>query len=114
MGAFTRPHLVEADPETCFLEQGLLCMGPATRGGCGNLCVNHQWPCRGCYGPTPGTPDTGAAMAGVLASLLSASEKEGIEKSASTLEDPLGTLYQFTMAHSLLKRVGDGPVQREG
>jgi coenzyme F420-reducing hydrogenase gamma subunit len=39
----------------CLLEQGLLCMGPVTAGGCGGsgvpLCVRVRVPCRGCYGP---------------------------------------------------------------
>lgn len=39
----------------CLLEQGLLCMGPVTAGGCGGkeapLCIRARVPCRGCYGP---------------------------------------------------------------
>lgn len=39
----------------CLLEQGFLCMGPMTAGGCGGsgapLCVRVHMPCRGCYGP---------------------------------------------------------------
>ena len=39
----------------CLLEQGLVCMGPVTAGGCGGkntpLCLQARVPCRGCYGP---------------------------------------------------------------
>jgi F420-non-reducing hydrogenase small subunit len=44
------------DKMRCILEQGFLCMGPVTRGGCGGdqvnpRCISARVPCRGCYGP---------------------------------------------------------------
>lgn len=43
------------DQMRCLLEQGLLCLGPVTAGGCGGrgtpLCLRARVPCRGCYGP---------------------------------------------------------------
>ena len=35
-----RVHEIEADPKTCFLAQDILCLGPATRSGCGESCIN--------------------------------------------------------------------------
>ncbi|HET7840059.1 MAG TPA: oxidoreductase, partial [Terriglobia bacterium] len=46
-----RPHQVLIDREKCLLAQGILCLGPVTRGGCEALCVKGGMPCSGCFGP---------------------------------------------------------------
>jgi coenzyme F420-reducing hydrogenase gamma subunit len=35
----------------CLLKNGILCLGPVTADGCGSLCINHNLPCVGCWGP---------------------------------------------------------------
>ena len=40
----------------CYMEQGYLCQGPATRSGCGGTekiprCIKAYMTCRGCFGP---------------------------------------------------------------
>lgn len=101
----------ELDPDKCFLEQGILCFGPATRGGCGAKCIYVNMPCRGCMGPTAAVLDHGGSMLSAFASILKISGSENdlpeeeIEKLMSKLRDPLGTLYRFTLPKSLLKRV---------
>jgi len=42
----------EIDPDTCLVEQGLICMGKMTAGGCGAVCPSASAPCEGCYGPS--------------------------------------------------------------
>jgi len=57
---FYRPQEKIPDPNECLLDQGFICMGPATRSGCDALCVKANIGCRGCYGPPPNVIDQGA------------------------------------------------------
>ncbi|MCD4784050.1 MAG: oxidoreductase [Candidatus Eremiobacteraeota bacterium] len=97
-----RPHLSEIDPEVCLLDQGFLCCGPATRGGCGAQCPSVNMPCIGCYGPLDGIEDQGAKMLGVIASVLDYEDEEDIKKAMEDIVDPAGYLYKFSMSKSLL------------
>jgi F420-non-reducing hydrogenase small subunit len=92
------------DSEKCLLEQGILCMGPATRGGCGSICLDANMPCRGCYGPLPNVIDQGGKMLSALASVFDAEDEEDIQKLADSVPDPIGTFYRFGLARSLLRR----------
>jgi F420-non-reducing hydrogenase small subunit len=101
----------DLDPDKCFLEQGILCFGPATRGGCDSKCMKVNMPCRGCMGPTAAVLDHGGSMLSAFSSILKVSgseteiPEEEIEELMRKLKDPLGTLYRFTLPKSLLKRV---------
>jgi F420-non-reducing hydrogenase small subunit len=109
---FYRPYEIIPEPGQCLLEQGLVCMGPATRSGCGALCPQVGMGCRGCYGPLEGVEDQGVRMLSALASVIDAGipgEKEDeierqIRTAVDTLADPAGTFYRFSMAHSFLNR----------
>lgn len=101
---FVRPHEIIPDPDLCLLEQGILCMGPATRGGCGAKCVQAGVPCRGCYGPPTGVRDQGAKMASSLAGVLDASEPAEIAEILAGIPDLMGTLYRFSLPNSTLRR----------
>lgn len=39
------------DPKKCLLEQGYLCLGRQTMGGCEASCIKANSPCEGCRGP---------------------------------------------------------------
>lgn len=39
------------DPEICLINQGFLCVGTSTRGGCDALCTKPGHACVGCRGP---------------------------------------------------------------
>jgi F420-non-reducing hydrogenase small subunit len=110
---FYRPFEIIPEPDLCLLEQGIVCMGPSTRSGCGALCPQVGMGCRGCYGPLDGVEDQGAKMLSAIASIVgagAAGEEEHVLNAKigavmDTLADPAGTFYRFSMAHSLLKRV---------
>lgn len=99
-----RPWEVELDPEKCFLDQGVICMGPATRTGCGERCIEANMPCRGCFGPTDQVYDQGAKFLSALASILDTDDEKEIEKIVGTIIDPAGTFYRFSLPHSILRR----------
>jgi F420-non-reducing hydrogenase small subunit len=44
----------EVDPDTCLINQGFLCVGSSTRGGCRAPCTRAGHPCVGCRGPSNG------------------------------------------------------------
>jgi F420-non-reducing hydrogenase small subunit len=101
---FKRPHWTQLDPEKCMLAQGVVCMGPATRAGCGALCCEGNMPCTGCFGPTSRVRDQGAKMISSITSSIAAKEEEGIDKALMTIPDPVGTFYRYGLPASLLRR----------
>ncbi|GIV15921.1 MAG: F420-non-reducing hydrogenase subunit G [Armatimonadota bacterium] len=100
---FKRPHWTQIDPEKCFLAQGIICMGPATRSGCEAQCIKGNMPCTGCFGPTSRVRDQGAKILSALASSVDAREPEEIEKILGGIPDPVGTFYRYSLAKSLLR-----------
>ena len=108
---FYRPFEIIPDADTCLLEQDLVCMGIATRGGCGALCPKVGMGCRGCYGPMD-VEDQGAKALSAFGSMVSAGDptededvlERKIAEAMDTIADPAGTFYRFSMAHSLMNR----------
>jgi F420-non-reducing hydrogenase small subunit len=104
-----RPHEIQIDQEKCMLDQGILCMGPATRAGCKVICLNANVPCRGCNGPTHEAIDQGGNILGLFATIFGIKEEElteeDIKKLFTAIKDPLGTFYRFTLPDSMLRKV---------
>ncbi len=102
---------IKADPKKCLLDQGIICIGPATRAGCGAMCPNANMPCRGCMGPTKAVIDQGASMLSAVSSLLNITDSESTLSEEQVMEmmmqvkDPLGTFYAFTLPKSPLRRI---------
>jgi F420-non-reducing hydrogenase small subunit len=108
---FVRPHEIIPESGKCLLDQGILCMGPATRSGCGGLCVSVGLPCRGCYGPPPNSRDQGTKMVAAIASVIDSEDPEEIDRILDGIVDPIGSFYRFSMGRATLGRVatGDSP-----
>lgn len=113
---FYRPFEIKPEPGVCLLEQGLICLGPATRGGCGALCPKVGMGCRGCYGDLDGIEDQGARILSAISSVMNVGaprEEEAeilrkVESAMDTIVDPAGTFYRFGLAESLLVRARNG------
>jgi len=101
---FKRPHHVVIDPEKCILAQGVVCMGPATRGGCEAVCIQGNMPCTGCFGPTSRVRDQGAKILSSVAANVGPREVGEIDEVLSGIPDPVGTFYRYGLAKSLLRR----------
>ena len=112
ISAFYRNHEIIPDRQSCLLEQGLICLGIATRSGCGAPCTQANMPCSGCYGAPSGVADQGAKMIAALGSVLDIGDAAGLSDDViadrvdavlDTIPDYAGLLYKYGMAGSLLR-----------
>lgn len=109
---FYRTYEITPDKEKCLLEQGIICMGIATREGCGALCPTVNMPCTGCYGAPDGAPDQGAKMVAALGSMLDLGEVKGLKEEEigkriaavlDSMPDYAGVFYKFSLPGSILR-----------
>jgi F420-non-reducing hydrogenase small subunit len=99
-----RVHQVIPEPDKCLLAQGILCLGPVTRGGCEALCVKAHMPCTGCFGPLERVQDYGAKGISAIASLLDFNEEADLSAAIEKIPDVVGTFYRYSLPASLLRR----------
>ena len=81
-----------------------VCMGPATRSGCGAQCTTGNMPCTGCFGPTSRVRDQGLKIMSSLCANVAPKEEGDIDKVLAGIPDPIGTFYRYGLAKSLLRR----------
>jgi len=98
-----RPHEVIADPSKCLLTQGLTCLGPVTRGGCGALCIKAAMPCTGCFGPLDEVIDYGGKAISYFASIVDYTDEQEIERALGKILDPMGIFYRYSLPASRLR-----------
>lgn len=104
---FYRPYEIIQDSSRCLMEQGILCMGSATRSGCGVRCPNSNQGCRGCYGPLAGVRDQGAKFLSAVASIIDSKDPKEIDEIVGGLPDLAGYVYRFGLPGSMLQRRHD-------
>ncbi len=101
---FYRVHERPLDTETCILAQGVPCLGPATRAGCGARCISGNMPCTGCFGPTSHVRDYGGKALCSIASIAGGSDPAEIDRIFDGIVDPVGTFYRYSLPASFLER----------
>jgi F420-non-reducing hydrogenase small subunit len=101
---FKSPFEIDIDPEECLLAQGLLCLGPVTRKGCGAACVKANMPCTGCMGPTGQVRDFGAKALSAIAAAIDAKDEKEISEIIDSIPDAVGTFYRYSLPASFLHR----------
>jgi F420-non-reducing hydrogenase small subunit len=103
---FKRPHEIipgELDENQCLLEQGIICLGPITRGACNGACLDVHMPCRGCLGNTPDTRDPAAKMISVISQFSAEMTEEEVNALIDSVIDPVGLFYRFSFPKGLIK-----------
>jgi len=95
-------HAVEVGADECFLARGVLCLGPATRDGCGASCIHGNVPCRGCFGPVCRGDDQGARFIAALGALVEGDSCDVLTGIIKDAPDWAGYLYRFSQACALL------------
>jgi F420-non-reducing hydrogenase small subunit len=114
-----RTHSMAPDPTTCFHEQGIVCMGIATRGGCGASCIDVNMPCRGCFGPTAEMLDPGAEALSAVGSIAALQYEDG-EPAAQRLRpirsipDLVGMFFRFTLPTATIPGTVDDRPRGDG
>ncbi len=110
---FKRIHETLWNPVQCFLDQGIICLGPSTREGCRSRCISANMPCRGCLGPLDGVRDQGAKVISFIASLIDETDPGKIAEIVSGIADPTGLFYRYSLAASLINTRNKGLEQTD-
>ncbi|MCS7368552.1 MAG: hypothetical protein NDF57_02435 [archaeon GBS-70-058] len=92
-------------PNKCFLEEGVLCLGPITRTGCDARCIKVNTPCRGCMGYLYNIDE---AVVKFLSSVSSMIDEKSRNIDIDKIKDLTGLLYRFTLASSKLNFIKRG------
>jgi F420-non-reducing hydrogenase small subunit len=89
----------EVLPEICLINQGYLCVGTSTRGGCRALCTRPGHPCVGCRGPSDALIEKdSAAWFKSIQSVFAAMTDVPADELDAALRSPQLALFLFQFA----------------
>ena len=103
----------EVDPGICLINQGFLCIGSSTRGGCRAPCPRAGHPCRGCRGPSDALIENeSAAWLTSIKRVISTLTEIPAEEIERALRSPHLALFLFQFAD--YTGPGRAAAEREG
>jgi F420-non-reducing hydrogenase small subunit len=86
------------DQNTCFLNQGYICLGFLTNAGCGAKCPNANALCIGCYGPMPDIVDNPDKYVERIQAILEPGVT--VDDLVNKMADPVGVFYKASYART--------------
>jgi F420-non-reducing hydrogenase small subunit len=100
-----RVHQGPLDKETCFLSQGILCMGSATLDRCRGACPTRGMPCSGCTGPSESIVlEPNRDIRTEIATRMAMMTKIPKASITSEIEKQAKTYYAYAMASPVLRK----------
>jgi len=96
----------------CLINQGFLCIGASTRGGCRALCTRAGYPCVGCRGPSDAFIEKGSEKwLNAIRRIFSRMTEIPEEEIEAALRSPQLSLFLFQFAD--YADAGQAPRQKE-
>lgn len=100
-----RIHQGAVEKDTCFLSQGILCMGSATLDRCRGACPTRGMPCSGCTGPSEAVVlEPNRDIRTEIASRMAMMTKIPKERITTEIEKQAKTYYAYAMASPVFRR----------
>jgi F420-non-reducing hydrogenase small subunit len=100
-----RVHEGPIEKDTCFLSQGILCMGSATLDRCRGACPTRGMPCSGCTGPSESIVlEPSRDIRSEVATRMSMMTKIPKATIIAEIEKHSKTYYAYAMASSVFRQ----------
>jgi F420-non-reducing hydrogenase small subunit len=105
VAALRRIHQGAVEKDTCFLSQGILCMGSATMDRCRGACPTRGMPCSGCTGPSESIVlEPNRDVRSEIATRMSMMTKIPKETIVTEIEKRSKTYYAYAMASPVFRQ----------